>query len=285
MSKVPAADQHAHGNAGNLANILAPRRVAITHEPPESLERGERSFVGRDPIDMAKARTQHAAYCALLRELGVETTTLKVNAAHADGVFVEDTAVVLDEIAVLASPGAESRRGEVSGIAAELRKHRVTASIDLPATLDGGDVVVNGRIILVGKSARTNAEGAHALARIAQPHGYVVRRIGMRDCLHLKSACCALPDGRLLVNPAWLEMDDLRGFDCVPIPADEPSAADVLTVGRTVVSAAAHPKTAALVASLGFDSRVVDLSEFAKAEGGVTCLSLVFEQKAHRQRI
>lgn len=276
---MPAADQHAHGNAGNLANILAPRRVAITHEPPESLERGERSFVGRDPIDMSKARAQHAAYSTLLRELGCDVVTLNVNSAHADGVFVEDTAVVLDEIAILASPGAPSRRGEVAGIAAELRKHRSTAPIELPATLDGGDVVVNGRIILVGKSARTNAEGAHALAQIVRPHGYVVRRVGMRDCLHLKSACCALPDGRLLVNPAWLALDDLRGIDCVPIPADEPFAADVLTVGRTVVSSSVHPKTVALITSLGFDSRAVDLSEFAKAEGGVTCLSLVFEAK------
>ena len=190
-------------------------RHAVTHTPPSSLERGERSFVGRDPIDIDRARNQHAAYCALLTELGCTVTTLAVNAAQADAVFVEDIALVFDEIAVMSSPGAPSRRGEVAGIEAELSQYRKIDRIDLPATLDGGDVVVTGRMVLVGKSARTNAEGAAALARILRSYGYVVRRVGMRDCLHLKSACCALPDGRLLVNPAWLELADLKGFDMV----------------------------------------------------------------------
>ena len=267
-------------STGVAAHIPDIRRVAITHAPPESLEQGERSFVERDPIDMAKARAQHAAYCELLAALGCEVTVLDVNTGHADAVFVEDTAVILDEVAILASPGAESRRGEVGGIAAALEAHRSLERIELPATLDGGDVVVTGRVILVGKSARTNAGGAAAMAAIVRPHGYVVRRVGMHDCLHLKSACCALPDGRLLVNPAWLDLKDLAGFTIVEIDPAEPFAADVLVIGRSVVSAAAHPKTAALVGVLGFDSRTVELSEFAKAEGGVTCLSLVFGRAA-----
>ena len=119
-------------------------------------------------------------------------------------------------------------------------------------------------------------ERAAALARILAPYGYVVRTVGLRDCLHLKSACCPLPDGRLLVNPHWAELRDLRGFDIVEIADGEPFAADVLVVGRTVVSMAAHPRTAALIGALGFDSRTLDLDEFAKAEGGVTCMSLVF---------
>jgi dimethylargininase len=263
---------------GGVASHIAPiKRVALTHVPPASLEQGERSFVGRDPIDMNRARAQHAAYCDLLRSLGCAVTTLDVNGKFADGVFVEDTALVLDELAVMTSPGAESRRGEVAAIAAELGKHRRLERIELPGTLDGGDIVVAGRVILVGKSARSNDAGAEQLRQRLRSHGYVVKRVGMRDCLHLKSACCALPDGRLLVNPKWVELKDLRGFDIVEIDADEPFAADVLTIGRTVVSAAAHPKTAALIAALGFDSKTIDLSEFAKAEGGVTCLSLVFE--------
>jgi dimethylargininase len=253
------------------------RRIAIAHAVPDALEHGERSFVGREPIDMTRAREQHAAYCELLRGLGCALVQLDANGNHPDAVFVEDTALVLDELAIVAMPGAESRRGEVAAVASELAKHRPLERITLPGTFDGGDAVVNGRIILVGKSARTNAEGAAQLAQTVAHHGYVVRRVGMRDCLHLKSACCALPDGRLLVNPAWLDMADLAGFDPVPIPTSEPFAADVLAVGRTVVSAAAHPATAALIHSLGFDSRTTDLSEFAKAEGGVTCLSLVFE--------
>ena len=110
------------GSAGVAASIPPLRRVAIVHEPPAALERGERSFVGRDPIDMTRAREQHAAYVALLRDVECEVVTLNVNAHHADGVFVEDTALVFDELAVLASPGAPSRRGEVAGIAAELRQ-------------------------------------------------------------------------------------------------------------------------------------------------------------------
>jgi dimethylargininase len=268
--------------SGAASHIKPISRIAITHTPPESLERGERSFVGRDPIDMAKAREQHAAYCDLLRSLGCEVITLEVNARHADGVFVEDTALVFDEVAVMTSPGAESRRGEVQGIEAELAKHRRIERITLPGTLDGGDVIVNGRIVLVGKSARSNAEGAEQLRQTLRSYGYVVRRVGMRDCLHLKSAACALPDGRLLVNPDWVELKDLRGFNIVEVDSAEPFAGDVLTIGRTVVSAAAHPKTAALIGALGFDSKTIDLSEFAKAEGGVTCLSLVFTATSPR---
>ena len=263
-------------STGVASTIPALKRIAITHTPPASLERGERSFVGRDPIDMVRARAQHAAYCTLLAELGCSVTTLSVNASFADAVFVEDAALIFDELAVTTSPGAESRRGEVAGIEAELKKHRTIARIEYPATLDGGDVVVAGRMVLVGKSARTNAAGADSLAAILRPYGYIVRRVGMRDCLHLKSACTALADGRLLVNPAWLDLGDLKGFDIVEIAPFEPFAADVLTIGRSVVSAAEHPQTAALIGALGFDSRTTPLAEFAKAEGGVTCLSLVF---------
>ncbi len=267
-------------STGVAAGIPPIRRVAITHVPPASLEQGERSYVARDPINMTQALAQHAAYADLLAALGCDVVILNTNHAYPDAVFVEDTAVVLDEIAIPASPGAESRREEVAGIEAELLNHRAVVSLALPGTLDGGDVVVTGRVILVGKSARTNAEGAAQLAAIVSKLGYVVRRVGLRDCLHLKSACCALPDGRLLVNRNWVELKDLRGFDIVEVDASEPFAADVLTVGRTVVSAAAHPRTAALIGTLGFDSRMIDLSEFAKAEGGVTCLSLIFETRS-----
>lgn len=266
-------------STGVAAGIPPIRRVAITHVPPASLEQGERSYVGRDPIDMANARAQHAAYSDLLHQLGCDLVVLNANQGCPDGVFVEDMAIVFDEIAVMTMPGAPSRRAEIAGVERELVNHRRLAHIALPATLDGGDVTVVGRVVLVGKSARTNAEGAAALAEILKPYGYVVRRVGMRNCLHLKSACTALPGGRLLVNPAWLELQDLAGFDIVEVPRDEPFAADILTIGRSVVSAAEHPKTAALIASMGFDSRTTPLSEFAKAEGGVTCMSLVFEAR------
>jgi dimethylargininase len=249
--------------------------AAITHLPPPTLEAGERTFVARAPIDNALALRQHARYCATLAECGARVVTLDVNATFPDAVFVEDTAVVFDQVAVLASPGAPSRRGEPAGIAPELARYRELRSIEYPDTLDGGDVVVAGRTVLVGASQRTNAGGARSLAALIAPFGYTVRRVALRDCLHLKSACCALPDGRLLVNPAWLDSPPLDDFTLVPIPPDEPFAADVATIGDIVILSATNPRTLDLVAALGFPVRAVEVSEFEKAEGGVTCLSIL----------
>jgi dimethylargininase len=251
--------------------------IALTHTPPAALERGERTFVSRSPIDFPLALRQHAAYCGLLSECGAQVITLDVNREHADAVFIEDTAVVLDEVAVMASPGAESRRPEPPGIEPELRKFREVRRIELPATLDGGDVVVTGKTILVGASDRTNEAGARALGEFAAPFGYQTRRVPLRDCLHLKSACCALPDGRLLVNPAWLgDGAPLDDFQLIDIPGDEPFAADFATVSDTVIMSATNPRTADMIRSHGFDVRATPLSEFEKAEGGVTCLSIIF---------
>jgi dimethylargininase len=252
------------------------RLIAITHVPPQALERGERTFVARTPIDLSLAHRQHAAYCALLRNCGAEVTTLSTNLGHPDAVFVEDTFLVLDEVAIRARPGADSRRDEPAGIEPEVRKYREIRRIEAPATLDGGDVVVTGRSILVGASGRTSEAGARALQDITAPFGYRVTRVGMRDCLHFKSACCALPDGRLLANPAWLDGSSLDGFTVLAIPPSEPFAGDFAICGETVIVSASHPLTADMIRALGFRVRAAELSEFEKAEGGVTCLSLIF---------
>jgi dimethylargininase len=251
------------------------RLVALTHLPSPDMDRCEVTYVTRAPIDYPRALAQHAAYRQMLAECGAEVVALNTHPHLPDCVFVEDTAVVLDEVAVLCSMGAPSRRGEPAGLEPELRRHRPVLRLELPATLDGGDVTRVGRTLLVGRSARSNAAGQAALASLAEPHGYRVRSVGLRDCLHLKSACTPLPDGRLLINPRWLDTRDLEGFPTVPIPPQEPFAADVLSIGPTVCMAAAHPATADMVARLGFGVRTVDLSEFAKAEGGVTCLSIL----------
>jgi dimethylargininase len=153
----------------------------------------------------------------------------------------------------------------------------VTERVAAPATLDGGDVVVIGKRILVGRSQRTNDDGVRALGAITRPFGYGVVAVRMHGCLHLKSGCTALPDGRLLVNRAWIEASDLGGFDVVDVPADEPWGGDVAIANETVVAAAAYTKTLATLEREGFTVKAVDVSEFAKAEGGVTCLSLIFE--------
>lgn len=255
------------------------KTIAITRRPSPLLEAGERTHVGRDRIDFAAALKQHDAYCRTLEALAATVIRLHDADEFPDGVFVEDTALVLDELAVLMRPGAESRRGEVAGIAAALAARRGLVRVEAPATIDGGDIVVLDGTILVGRSARTNPEGIQALASLTGRHGYTVRGIRMNGCLHLKSGCTALPDGRLIVNRRWIEASDLRGFDLVDVPETEPWGGDVAFVGDTIVAAEAYPETIRLLERGGYPVKSVDVSEFAKAEGGVTCMSLIF--RAH----
>jgi dimethylargininase len=250
--------------------------IAITHVPSPHMEQCQRTYVGPAAIDCERAARQHADYCRLLRDCGAEVVTLDVNRDPPDCVFVEDTAIVLDEVAVLASMGAESRRAEPAGIEPELRKYRQVERIELPATIEGGDVLRVGRTLLVGLSSRTNAAGAGALAAVAGRYGYRVVTVPVHGCLHLKTACTALDDTSLLVNPAWLDVRALRGYELMRVPAEEPWAANVAHVGGRACVAATHGRTAELLRGRGLDVRTVDLSEFAKAEGGVTCMSLLF---------
>ena len=251
--------------------------LALTHVPSPNMDHGQRTHVGRAAIDFGLAVRQHAEYCRVLRDGGADVRVLEVNRDLPDATFVEDTAVVFDEVAVLASMGAEARRAELAGIEPELRKYRELRRIEAPATIEGGDVLRVGRTLLVGVSCRTNPAGVRALEAIVRRYGYRVRPVPVRQCLHLKTACTALPDGSLLVNPSWLAMASLPDFDKVPIPEEEPWAANTLPIGGTVCIAAEHGHTADLLRQRGFDVRTARVSEFAKAEGGVTCLSLWFD--------
>jgi dimethylargininase len=212
----------------------------------------------------------------MLRRCGVEVCTLDVNRALPDSVFIEDTAIVLDEIAVLCSMGAAARRAEPAGIEPELRKHREVKRIELPATIDGGDVLRLDRKLLVGLSSRTNLAAVNALTAIVVRFGYEVVPVPVRQCLHLKSACAALPDGRLLVREEWLDPAALTRFESVRVPETEPDAANLLLIGSRVCMSADHPRTADMIRQLGFEVETVDVSEFAKAEGCVTCVSVLF---------
>lgn len=212
----------------------------------------------------------------MLRECGADVRILDTNRDLADCVFVEDTAIVLDEVAVLASMGAESRRAEPAGVEPELRKYREVRRIEAPATIEGGDVLRVGRQLLVGLSSRTNPAGVDALEAIVRRWSYDVVPVPVRRCLHFKTACTALPDQRLLVNPEWVDVQHLQRFELVFVPETEPWAANAALVGGKVCIAADHVRSAEQIRKLGFDVRTVDLSEFAKAEGGVTCLSILF---------
>jgi dimethylargininase len=255
--------------------------LALTHCPSPRMADCQRTFVGTAAIDCALAAQQHAAFCRALADCGLAVRVLDVNLGEPDGVFVEDTAVVLDEVAILSSMGAESRRAEPGRIEPVLAEYRPIERIEWPATLEGGDVLRIGRTLLVGRSPRTNAAGIEALREIAEGFGYRVEAITVRGCLHLKTACTALPDGRLLVNPAWIDPASLAGHDFLHIPPAEPWAANTLPIGHRVLLPAEHPQTADLLHRLGFEPHPVPLSEFAKAEGGVTCLSIVMAPVSH----
>jgi dimethylargininase len=250
--------------------------MAITHLPSPRMEEYEHTYVGAQAIDLDVALRQHTGYCDALRACGAEVTVLDVNRDMPDCVFVEDTALVLDEIAIMTSPGALSRRDEPLAIETALRPYRSIEHIRLPGTIDGGDIVVSGHAIYVGASTRTNAAGIDALRAIVAPFGYTVTAVPVTGCLHLKTACSALPDGRFLVNPAWIDVAPLPPGSLLPVPASEPWAGDVLVIGERIISADAFPRTAELLERAGWEVVPVRVSEFAKAEGGVTCLSLVF---------
>jgi len=192
---------------------------------------------------------------------------------------VEDTAIVFDELAILARPGASSRRGETEAVAAALASHRPLARIDDPGTIDGGDVLVTGRAVFVGCSSRTNRAGIDQLARLLEPLAYRVTAVTIRQCLHLKSAVTALGDETLLVDRASLDPAALglfRRFRIVESDPAEPSGANVARVGDALLASAASPRTRERLEKQGFRVAAVDVSELAKAEGAVTCCSLIF---------
>jgi dimethylargininase len=249
--------------------------LALTHLPSPNLDQGQRTHVHRESVDYDLALRQHADYCRLLQSCGADVITLDVNRDQPDSTFIEDTAVVLDEIAVMASMGTSARRTEPAGIEPVVRKYRTIERIVPPATLEGGDVLHVGRTLLVGLSARTNSAGVHALQTIVHRFGYRVIPVTVRACLHLKTACSALPDGSLLVNPSWLDAEQLQLFERLAVAADEPWAANSLLINGKVCLSAAYPRTADMLRNRAFDVRTVSLSEFAKVEGAVTCLSLL----------
>ncbi len=252
-----------------------PPHLALTRAVPAAIAACELTHLAREPIDLARAVAQHAAYEDALRSLGCTVVRVPAAPDQPDAVFVEDAAVVLDEVAVIARPGAESRRGEVEEVAEALRAHRPLARIEPPGTLEGGDVLRIGRRIWVGASGRTNADGIRQLAAIAEPHGYAVHPLRVTGCLHLKTAVTQVGEGTVLLNPGWVDVAAFEGFDRVDVDPHEPFAANAVLLGGAVLHAAAHPRTAARLRAHGIDVRPVDADELAKAEAGLTCCSIL----------
>lgn len=250
---------------------------ALTREVPASIARCELTHIARVPIDLARARRQHEEYEAALARLGCLVERLEEEPALADSVFVEDTALVLDEIAVLLRPGAESRRTEVNGVAQALERHRPLLRMEGPGTIDGGDVLRVRRTLYVGLSTRSSHEGIAELRALVGGFGYDVRPVEVTGCLHLKSAATAIGDDTLLVNPSWVEPADFAAGRAIAVDPGEPYAANALRIRNRLIYPTTFPATAKRLAAAGFELEPVDLSELAKAEGAVTCCSLVFE--------
>jgi dimethylargininase len=260
--------------------------IAFTRAVPRSIDRCELTHLERVPIDYARAVEQHAAYEEALRRLGCRVQRLPDAPDFPDSVFVEDTAVVFDDLAVIGRPGAETRRGEVDAMAAALQPYRRLAFIDNPGTLDGGDVLVTPGRVFVGISGRTNLEGANQLASHIAPIGFDVIPLPVEGCLHLKSAVTAVdlrPEGRsylpLLINPSWIDPKRFAGFDLIEVDPSEPAAANVLAVNGYVICAEEHRRTRERLEARGFAVVPVPAGELAKAEGGVTCCSVILTER------
>jgi dimethylargininase len=249
--------------------------TAVTRPPTASLARCELTFLERAPIDVARAWAQHRAFEALLRRLGAEVVSLPPADELPDATFVEDGAVVLDEVAVVCRPGVPSRQAETDALAEVLGRYRPLARIEAPGTLDGGDVLRVGRRLFVGLSTRSNAEGVAQLRRLAAPLGYDVAAVPVAGSLHLKTACTAPADDVVLLNPAWVDPAAVGGVRVMRVPPEEPWGANVLTVAGTRVVPASHPRTRALVESLGVPVCTADIAELQKAEAGITCLCVL----------
>jgi len=249
--------------------------TAITRELNDAIGSCELTFLPRAEIDPVLAQRQHEQYQAKLSSLGCEIIVVPTEQGLADSVFIEDTALVLDEIAVMLRPGPRSRRPELTGVESVLKRYRSLVSIKAPGTLDGGDLLRVDKAIFAGLSSRSNEDGIEQLRNIVSDYGYSVKTVETTKCLHLKSAVSAIAPGMLLINPDWVSRSAFEDYELIDVDAEEAHAANALLVGKSVIYPSSFPRTAGKLAGRGIDVISVDLSELQKAEGAVTCCSLL----------
>lgn len=248
----------------------------ITHLPSPHLRDCELTFLDFKQIDLAKAQKEHENYKKMLESCSANVITIDENIDFPDSVFIEDPILVFDEIAILTSMGVESRRLETKNLEKVFAKYREIKRIELPARIEGGDVLKIGKKIFVGKSARTNSDGIRALRAILTPYGYEVIGVKVSGCLHLKTGCTALDDKTILLNPQWLDTKPFEGFKQVIVPHEEPFGANILKINDTICMNEAFPRTIEMVKALGYTVKTTDITEFVKAEAGLTCMCVPF---------
>jgi len=253
--------------------------TAITRQISPRLNECELTHLDRQPIDLDLARAQHQQYEAALREAGCEVISLPAEAELPDAVFVEDVALVFDEVAIITRPGADSRKPEAESIARALSPYRTLCTIEAPGTLDGGDVLRVGKTVYIGLSSRSNRSAVEQTQKFLAPYGYTVKGVEVTGCLHLKSAVTQVNDDILLINPAWVDRSIFGTMKFIEVDEAEPSAANAVWIGDTVLYPSSFPETQRRLEEAGLHLKIVDATEVAKAEGAVTCCSLIFKKR------
>jgi len=226
---------------------------------------------------MEKARAQHHAYEQALASLGANVISLPAEAELPDSMFVEDPAIVLDELAVVFPLGTETRRREAESLAKAIAPFRKIEHVKLPGTVEGGDILRIGKKLYVGVTARTNENGIEQLRKIVTPHGYEVIDVPVTGCLHLKSAVTYLGGNALLANRSWFDAAPLASYDWIDVDPSEPHAGNALALSGSVLFPVSFPKTRARIEARGFKVLPLDIAELQKAESGLTCSSLIFD--------
>jgi len=251
--------------------------LAITRDISPRFNDCELTHINRTPIDLDIANAQHHGYVQALKELGCAVLELPADADLPDSVFVEDTAIVLPDVALLTRPGADSRKPEVESILRVLAPYRELVRVTAPATVDGGDVLVLGKEIYVGLSTRSNQAAIDQMNQLLGNYGYHVTGVELNDCLHLKSAATRLDDKTLLINRRWVDIEYFDGFTLIDIDPSEPFAANCLPINGTIIYPTTFPKTQKILENKGYRVKAIPVDELAKAEGAVTCCSLIVE--------
>jgi dimethylargininase len=251
--------------------------IAITRGVSPDIQQCELTHLDRAPIDLERAISQHSRYEECLASLGCDVRSLPAEPGLPDSVFVEDAALVFEDVALITRPGAASRRPETASIAEALRPFRELVLIAAPGTIDGGDVLVVDRRVYIGRSQRTNAEGIRQVRAALEPRGYTVTAVDVEGCLHLKSAVNRVGPDTLLVNRGWVDTAAFGEMNFVDVAPEEPAAAGALLIGEAVIFPEAYARTRERLERASVRVTTVDLSELVKAEAGVTCCSLVFE--------
>ncbi|HUG33657.1 MAG TPA: arginine deiminase family protein [Anaerolineales bacterium] len=249
--------------------------LAITRDISPRFNECEITHIDRSPIDVAVAQSQHHGYVQALKDLGCAVLELPAEPDLPDSVFVEDAAIVFPEAALITNPGADSRKPETESIARALTPYRELIQVKPPATVDGGDVLVLGKDIFVGMSTRSNRDAVDQLNQLLDRFGYQAHAVDLHDCLHLKTAVTRVDDKTLLINQGWVDVEHFEGYELIGVDPTEPFAGNCLPINGSIIVPTAFPKTAKKLEARGFTLKQVIVDELAKAEGAVTCCSLI----------